>query len=288
MSFRGILHKYSEIHVAFEFGSTIFENVLVVIGGMTDGLLSVPFVPGLAHVLSPLDYSLIQLQMSSSFKGFGMSSLRDDVKEIKQLVEYLKSKEGGLRKRIIIMGHSTGSQDVIKYLLMYGSTVDAGIMQAPVSDREAFGTEIDPDELKKLNEHANYLVSNGKKSELLGSNYSKFVVDTPITAYRWCSLMIKGGDDDFFSSDLSSETLDSTFGQISKPFLIVYSEEDEFVPNSVDKPNLLNMWKTASNTKYWSDHSGFIKGASHAVPEEAAQQALYKMITDFLEEFRLL
>lgn len=285
--FPGILHKYSEAKVAFEFTPTKLPNAFIIIGGMTDGLLTVPYATGLPNVLEKFGYSVIQIQMSSSFKGYGMVSLKSDVEEIKQLIDYLKSREGGYKNKIVIMGHSTGSQDVIQYMLNYGDNIDGGIMQAGVSDREAAQNEILPDTLKRLNAYAENLVKSGKGDSILPSEYSLCMGGVAFTAYRWCSLMIKGGDDDYFSSDLPFDTFHNSFGRLNKPFLVAYSEEDEFVPDNVDKVALIRMFQSASNPKYWSRYSGLIKNASHGVSESEAQQYLFMMITGFMKEFNL-
>ncbi|CCK72244.1 uncharacterized protein KNAG_0J01630 [Huiozyma naganishii CBS 8797] len=286
-SFAGVLHKYNFNKVAFEFTPSALPNVLIVVGGMTDGLLTVPYVAKLPEVMEPLGYSVINSQLTSSFNGWGVASLRTDVEEMKELVDYLRSEEGGSRKKIVIMGHSTGSQDVIHYLLTYGDSVQGGILQASVSDREAFGTEVPKKTLKDLTARAKKLCEAGSSSQLLPAEYSKYVFGTPITAYRWCSLFALGGDDDYFSSDLSIEQIKQTFGRIDKPFLIAYSELDEFVPAPVDKAGLIRTRQSQSNPQVWSKASGLIKGAGHNVAQHSSQLYLFDMISQFFHEFNL-
>ncbi|SCU84638.1 LADA_0D02894g1_1 [Lachancea dasiensis] len=225
--------------------------------------------------------------MSSSFKGWGLSSLDKDTKEINQLVEYLRSPEGGSREKIVLFGHSTGSQDTIHYLLNYGDSVEGGIMQGSASDREGFSQSVDPAQWDRLNARAKSLVDNGQGAEILPSEYANLMMGTPITAYRWCSLALPGGDDDYFSSDLSPEILKTTFGKIQKPFLMAYSEFDQFVPDYVDKPKVLAKWAACSNPKFFSPHSGLIKGANHQVEQEDAREYLFGMVKRFLRELEL-
>ncbi|CCH59229.1 hypothetical protein TBLA_0B03910 [Henningerozyma blattae CBS 6284] len=285
--FKGVLHKYSKTHVAFELSPSGNKHVLVMIGGMTDGLLTVPYTVNLAKALAPLNFSVIQPQLTSSFKGFGISSLDRDIQELKELTKYLKSEEGGSREKIIIMGHSTGAQDVMHYLLHNPKHIDAGILQGSCSDREGLYETFDKDMLEKLNKKAIDMVQNGQKNDLLPSEYSKLMINTPLTAYRWCSLVLKGGDDDYFSSDLPIETLKNSFGKVNKPFLIAYSEEDEFVPESVNKLNLLKKWESISDSKYWSKNSGLVRGASHFVEKPDSQAHLFEMVIGFITEFSL-
>lgn len=284
MSYPGVLHEYSPDKVAFEFSPTGHKNTVLFIGGLDDGFLTVPYVPTVAKDLTQRDWSVIQIQMTSSFKGWGLSSLDQDIKEIRTLVEYLRSEKGGSRDKIVLFGHSTGSQDTIHYLLNYGDTVDGGILQASASDREAYTMTIGKDK-ERLDIGAREMVLKGEADQLLPLEYSKHVFNTPISAYRWCSLMLPGGDDDYFSSDLTSEVLEKTFGKISKPFLIAFSECDQYVPEEIDKAKLLRGWKECSNPSYWSKNSGLIKGASHKVDSDESQQFLCLMVNNFLDEF---
>lgn len=286
-SYRGTLHQYCNPQVAFELEPTGFKKVIIVIGGLTDGLLTVGFAPPLAEAVKELGYSVVHIQMTSSYKGWGTASLDSDVKEIKQLIDYLKCAKGGNREKVIILGRSTGSQDVIHYLLRHPETVDAGILEAAVSDREGLLDMFDPHVIGPLNKHAQKLVEDGKSNQLLGSEYAKFVFNTPITAYRWCSLMVPGGDDDYFSSDLTDKTIKGTFGKLTKPFLVLENENDEFVPKTVDKRALFQRWKSLSDPKFWSVNSGVLEGASHEVKEPEAQQRLNKIVVSFIKEFSL-
>jgi alpha-beta hydrolase superfamily lysophospholipase len=70
---------------------------------------------------------------SSSYKGWGTGSIKRDVEEIAKAVQYFRNlKPEG---KIVLFGHSTGSQDTMQYLLdMAGGNVpgiDGGVMQAP-------------------------------------------------------------------------------------------------------------------------------------------------------------
>ncbi|SCU95595.1 LAME_0F12706g1_1 [Lachancea meyersii CBS 8951] len=287
MSYPGILHTYKEGKVAFELAPTSLSKVVVLIGGLGDGLLTLSYIHKVAKELEPLGWSLLQIQMTSSFKGWGLSSLNNDIEEIKALVEYLRAPAGGSRDKIVLFGHSTGSQDTMHYLLHYGESVDGGIMQGSASDREGFAQFVDKAQWDQLNVRAKELVETGKQNDILPTEYSKVMSNTPITVYRWCSLALPGGDDDYFSSDLSEEQLKSTFGKIRRPFLMAYSEFDQFVPESVDKPKLLRKWESCSNPMYYSKYSGLIKGADHQVVQEDARSYMCDMVKNFLNEFDL-
>ncbi|CUS20414.1 LAQU0S01e06062g1_1 [Lachancea quebecensis] len=287
MSFSGVLHNYAPRKVAFEFNSTSYKKVVIFIGGLGDGLLTVPYVPKLAEELGQLGWSVIQIQFTSSFKGWGLTSLDQDASEIKELVDYLKSTKGGSRERIVLFGHSTGSQDTMHYLLKHSDTIDAGVLQASVSDREYFSQSVDKETWARLNATAKELVESGKKDEILPLEYAKVMSETPVTAYRWCSLALPGGDDDYFSSDIPDETLKTTFGRIKKPFLVAYSEQDQIVPAYVDKKKLLERWQACSGAKFWSKNSGLVNGANHQIEQAKSQDQLLSMVRGFLIEFEL-
>jgi hypothetical protein len=96
---------------AYEVGPYDAPNALVAIGGLGDGPHT---VPAMRRVAARIDgthggpaYSMFEIRMRSSFIGFGTSSLAEDVMHISCLVKYLR---GLGKKRIVLMGHSTGCQ----------------------------------------------------------------------------------------------------------------------------------------------------------------------------------
>ncbi|KAK9365365.1 hypothetical protein V1509DRAFT_633223 [Lipomyces kononenkoae] len=270
-AFSGTLHAYSTRLVAFEFGtstSTPHKNVLLFIGGLGDGLLTVPYVPQLAASIDSWGWSLVQLLISSSYRGWGAGDLARDASEIEEAVSYFSKLRGG---KVVLMGHSTGCQDTIYYLTRHTASLEnsklaAGILQAPVSDREAM-QHLFPDQYSELLEFAVSEANACRGQEFLPKRYSDLFFSTPITADRWVSLAKKLGDDDFFSSDIESEILKTTFGVISVPLLVLYSGSDEFVPGTVDKEQLISRWKAATSGNIWNSLSGVIKGGKHNLGE---------------------
>ena len=229
-----------ESHLPFEpFGSVIF------IGGLTDGFMSCPIVENLTPILMEKGYSLVQFIMTSSYRQYGTSSLKQDVSELVKLIEYLQSIRG--RKKIFLLGHSTGCQDIFWYLrdsirsehFVYGANV-----QAPVSDRD-FMNWHDPEGVKKILIEAEGKLREGRGDELLDNMVEKLV---PITAYRANSLFSRLGDDDFFSFDMSLEECKQKFHfptdggkkltnhPTFRSFNFSYSLQDEFVPDTEEEP----------------------------------------------------
>ncbi|KAI4674742.1 uncharacterized protein J4E84_010483 [Alternaria hordeiaustralica] len=261
----------AEFGVMAAAAAAAFFNALVFLGGLGSG-------PHTTHYLRPLNdalesaslkdgtdvqYSIWELRMRSSYTGFGHGSLEEDAEDLRELVEYLKEIE---KEKVVLIGSSTGEsvplkryalfrfllvadeQEGCQAIMAYATTlpapppVDGYIMQAPTSDRETAGLLMPQDLLSASLKHAEALIAKGEKKTIMPSSFIPPIITSPVTAYRWHSLISFEGDDDFFSSDLPVSTLQSTFGKLDKPTLILMSEKDEMVPSTVDKDALLKKW----------------------------------------------
>ncbi|KZZ95687.1 hypothetical protein AAP_01363 [Ascosphaera apis ARSEF 7405] len=305
--FNGILHRYgAEKLTAFEFktGDKPKPNTLIFIGGLTDGLGSVTLVDDIVEALEDTEWSVFTVLLSSSYKGFGTSTLDQDVKEIAQCVKYAlqykKETNGGKDGLVSIMGHSTGSQDVLHYIYTADSKailnrpqVDGAIMQSPVSDREAVlhlanGSSQVQEALEKLIAIAKQGTVTADGHEIILPNdlvdkLDMFPPCTPLTARRFLSLVspdspLKPEADDLFSSDLTEERLQETFGVVAErgtlrgSMLILYGGNDEYVPPTVDKEKLVSRWeaivkKSSPEKEIWDANSGIVPGATHAIDD---------------------
>ncbi|CCH42914.1 hypothetical protein BN7_2460 [Wickerhamomyces ciferrii] len=286
-SYSGKLHKYNERLTAFEFTSNPTDNVIIFIGGLGDGYLTVPYVPQLIKSL-PNNWSLFQVLISSSHQGWGTGSLDRDVDELKQFVDYLR---GLGKKKIVLLGHSTGTQDSFHYAIKQKSYgIDAIILQAPVSDREAaykkakkIGLDLD-----SYNKEAQEIFETEGADALLPKRFSNFLFNaSSLSAYRWLSLTIPNGDDDYYSTDLKDERLSQTFGKLTKPTLILYSGNDEFYPEGIQFENVLKRWESFTKPGIWSKYSLIIDGATHNIGEgskEGGVEVLIKQVNSFINE----
>lgn len=175
---------------AYEIGPPSARNAIIFAGGLGDGPHTVPYVLPLARHLDAFasDYSIFEIRMRSSFTGFGYSSLRNDAEDIESLVKYLRALG---REKIVLMGHSTGSQDCMQYALNSEHPVDGFILQGSVSDREAAAMFIDAEPLKNSIELTARMIADGQGDVFLRRDQVKDAFD-PITAYRWHSLVSKG------------------------------------------------------------------------------------------------
>ena len=269
-------------------GSKAKPNSLLFISGLSDGLCTVPYVDDLVASLEPGGWTVFSVLLSSSYSGGGISSLDKDVEEIAKCVEYVKTYKSGQSRdrtttsgKIVLMGHSTGSQDVLHYLHSPNPLtsrpeckrppVDGAVLQAPVSDRQALleainaGNENDsPETLKELYTD---LVKIAKTSADL--NKAEFLLplsrtkrvggwnDVPLSSKRFLSLASPDSpdspmEDDLFSSDLHDDRLQQTFGMIGsrgllkKSLLVIPGGADEFTPSWMDKEQLLQRWEAAT------------------------------------------
>lgn len=237
----------------------------------------------------------MQVTLSSSGIGWGTSDLDKDVEELGKLVEYLRSIRP--QGKVVLLGHSTGSQDTLHYLSSKRHKesrprLDGAILQAPASDREGLGDVISAEQLERSIKLAQELASCGKGQDLLPRD----AVDgmPPLTADRWLSLASPGpdhsGQDDMFSSDLSSERLKMTFGRVGEsrtPLMILFMGEDQYVPKSIDKKALVQKWidiATETGGEIFGQ-SGVVPGMDHA-GANASQDAkldLARRIASFVE-----
>jgi pimeloyl-ACP methyl ester carboxylesterase len=266
------------------------ENVIIWIGGLGDGILTVPYTRDLARAVPP-NWAVIDILLNSSYTGWGTSNLQKDVAEIAQCVHYLRH-TGGKTGQIVLMGHSTGCQDVMEYLTGRGHErrphVDGAIIQASVSDREAMNIMLPEQQIKTANELALSWVASGRAEDVLPSKATEGFFDSPVSAYRWLSLASPNhdGDDDYFSSDLPLEKLQRTFGKLpaSTVLCILYSGEDEYVPKQVDRKALVQKWidiVKAGTGRVDEERSGVVPGATHNLkgdPHDVVNELLNRVV----------
>ncbi|KAG7028929.1 SPAPB24D3.06c [Cucurbita argyrosperma subsp. argyrosperma] len=171
--FRGLLFKY---------GPKPIQQVIF-IGGLTDGFMATEYLEPLAIALDKEKWSLVQILLSSSYSGYGTSSLQQDAKELDQLVSYLINKEDS--EGVVLLGHSTGCQDIVYYMRTNAAcsrAVRGAILQAPVSDREYRATL---PETAAMIDLASTMINEGRGLDLMPREADP----SPITATRLCKAM---------------------------------------------------------------------------------------------------
>ncbi|KAF3081832.1 hypothetical protein TWF569_000849 [Orbilia oligospora] len=282
-SYPGILHHYTKDLTAFEFDSPALRssssngngggkpNTLLFIAGLGDNLLTVPYVSDLVKT----GWSVVQVLISSTANGWGTGTLTRDAKEIALCISYFKIQLS--RPKVVVLGHSTGCQDIMHYLCRLEVSqqahgqLDGAILQAPVSDREALAMMMGKETYERSWKHAQRLVKSGRGGDIMPAQITKEVFEAPCSAFRWYSLTSPNmdGEDDFFSSDIGEDILEGTFGAVvpaGTPLLVCYSGEDEFVPLTVDKEGLVEKWVRVCVRKGVNvdvKNSGVVKKATH-------------------------
>ncbi|KAG9230682.1 hypothetical protein BJ875DRAFT_487724 [Amylocarpus encephaloides] len=294
---RGVSHQYTSRLFAFEHTPqtplTPPQNLVIFVGGLFDGLHTVPYTSIVADALPPT-WTIAQAIISSSYTGWGTCSLQKDVKELSRCVAYFRKIKSG---KIVLMGHSTGCQDVLEYLTGEGresrAPIDGGIIQAAVSDREALGISHDAETLAESCVVAQRMVDDGDEDEMMSSTDIDGAFPCPVSAKRWLSLVSPNhdGDDDMFSSDLTDKQLMKTFGSLpaSTPLCILLSGDDEFFSSNLgmDQKAILERWVgivERGEGVVDVENSGVVEGATHNLlhnPEEVVE-GLVRRVVGFL------
>lgn len=251
----------TETLVTFEFAPAAVNkrHSILFIGGLGDGLATTSYLSDLEKALRPTEWSLFTLNLTSSYQAWGLGHLDRDTDEIAQCVHYIKDyKEAKFgRGKVVLMGHSTGSQCVLHYLYRpnpHTATpafdsdlqhikrlpIDGAIMQAPVSDRQAIHWVLhngiggrSPSEVRAIYERLEAMAKEAAPHDktfdtmlpLSMTSQIGYPANTPISCRRFLSLNSpetpsSPREDDLFSSDLTDEQLGKTFGMIKTQKLL--------------------------------------------------------------------
>ncbi|RAH71442.1 putative siderophore biosynthesis lipase/esterase [Aspergillus aculeatinus CBS 121060] len=318
----GMLHHYTESLVTFEYttGKVAQPHSLLFVGGLGDGIGTTSYVADMAKMMEKSDWSIFMLNLTSSYNSWGLGHLDRDTNEITKCLNYIrdyKTEKYGSPGKIVLMGHSTGSQCVLHYLYrpnpftvahpfdselehLQRMALDGAIMQAPVSDREAIQWVLHwgfngktPEQVRAVYDKAEALAREAVRDKdpkfdtVLPLDVTANIcygANVPISARRFLSLVSPDSpatpqEDDLFSSDLSDEHLQTTFGKIRDSgllrsrLMVMFSGADQAVPDWIDKEKLMARWRNAANhngeAEIWDDqHSFIIPNASHALSND--------------------
>ncbi|KAG9246927.1 hypothetical protein BJ878DRAFT_495105 [Calycina marina] len=256
----GILHHYTETLTTFEYtaGGVSKPHSFLFVGGLGDGLATTEYMADVVRALEPTPWSLFTLNLSSAYNQWGLGHLDRDTDEVAECLRYIQDykKSEFDDSKIVLMGHSTGSQVVLHYLYKpnpHTSTpawdpnlehvkrpvLDGAIMQAPVSDRHAIQLVMEegwlgktPAEVqavyRQLEAMAKDALRRKEPLDLIAplALTSQIGYGTVPLSFRRLSSLVsfsspqKPGEDDLFSSDLSDEQLAETFGNVQSQGLL--------------------------------------------------------------------
>lgn len=243
-------------------------NKLIFLSGLTDTIGVVPYLPRLANALDKIQFSLVQPVKGSDLGGFGTSSLEGDAQETAQLIEHLSTRAQHPRRgKLVVMGHSTGCQDVVALLSQERSLsrnggnpkihIDGGILQAPASDYDYFEANKTEADAKLLAE-SERLIAENRGDALLpregvapkpashdgrGVGNADAVLKPAFTAYRFQSLNGSRGDDDFFSYGLTDEQIyKALHPALARAPLLMLIGEKEYVREADAVNSCRRLW----------------------------------------------
>ncbi|OAV92387.1 hypothetical protein PTTG_27665 [Puccinia triticina 1-1 BBBD Race 1] len=302
----GLIHLYDQENrlTAFESGDLEARSTVIFIGGLGDGLCAVPYIDLLAAALEEVNFSLIQVLLSSSYAGFGFGSIEKDAQEIRKLLRYLRTIG---KSQFVLLGHSTGCQDIIKLFNTQNDSSNSNsldgvlaiILQAPVSDREYILDTLGEEAYQKSIQEAQKLVDAGQNNAAVPSEFSDMFSGgrCAISASRWLSLAKSLQDhpagEDFFSSDLPTELLTANLEPVAKngvAAMVLISGRDETMPSKVDKELLLKRLVEGLASSSDPDHehlkpiaeswSVILSGAGHQAEE--IKPEICTRIVDFI------
>jgi len=281
---QGILHRYTSKPCnlqAFESGTVDSGKVVIMLGGLTDGLIACDYVPDINELCTENGYSLIQPILRSSYCQFGTGTLNRDVEDMEELVKWLEQSRS--LESICLVGHSTGCQ--INTLFTKKSPLAAKVktivLQAPASDREAFTMEQTPEFISKLMQDSRAAKDKGQSDSIM---HVLFGI-APLTAERILDLFDKDGLDDMFSSDLKEKELQERLGHLGRfNTLFCISLADQYVPLGV-YPSLGPRLVAAAGD---GAHLLQIEGANHSISSEGEGKGKGEFIAkvkQMLQEF---
>ncbi|PLW48323.1 hypothetical protein PCASD_02856 [Puccinia coronata f. sp. avenae] len=283
MQYDGLLHMYEQENrlIAFESGDLHAPSTLVFIGGLGDGLYAVPYIHLLPPALQDINFSLTQVLLSSSYSGYGFTSLENDVHEIRQLLNI-----------------SAPSANLISscWAIPPAARISSN---SPVSDREYILDTLGEEAYKRSLKAAQDLVDAGEAGAAVPAEFSDMFSGgrCGISASRWLSLAQPLQDnptgEDFFSSDLPTDLLTRCLGPVAQrgiSSMVLISGRDETMPSNVDKERLLQRLIHALSTSSNPHHehlkpmaekwSTVLTGAGHQAEE--VKQELCTRIVDFI------
>ncbi|KAH9410955.1 hypothetical protein HK407_09g13680 [Ordospora pajunii] len=190
--------------------SNLVDSVvsIVYIGGLGSHMAVDAFTVSLEKYCSRNGYRFVIPQLRSH-PHFGLFTIDDDAEDLNGL---LMSLEGD----VVLVGNSTGCQDIIHYLKVFGnSNVKLAVLQGAVSDVEY--------EEHVMNDLGKYLHQARGMSKDAVMNYRGMY----IKAQRFMDLFCRYGKEDMFSSYLSDEFF-MDLNTMNTRILFVVSGKDEY------------------------------------------------------------
>lgn len=226
------------------------DRSLILIGGLGDNILSLPYVFLLNKYCEEKRIRLVIPQLRS-MPNFEINRIENDVEDLDLLINSIDG-------RIALLGHSTGCNDILLYLKKgFPERIHCAILQGPVSDPESMEREEIEEILKRIDESD----SKYKFFEIDGRSWLK---------ERFVSLYSIRGKEDLFSSYLEDSHF--SYWKNKLPILSILSGNDEYCHKQIP-----DKFKHAGDVH-------IIEDADHSISSEKSQDEFLKVVNQFLEK----
>lgn len=213
MRIQGSLLTYSVSGLlAYENGIESGRTV-VLVGGLGDRMLSLSYIQDFLGLCANHKIRLVIPELTS-YPNFQTVAIDQDIEDINDML-------GTIEGEIVLVGHSTGCQDILLYMEKYSNTNVKGIvLQGPVSDIECLPEQV-------LAQRSAHIADFGRTS-------SRFVeIDGVVwLKERFATLFTRRGKEDLFSSYLCDEDF-ARWRKVPARILSVVSENDEYCTRNV-------------------------------------------------------
>lgn len=253
---KGYIMVYSTSGLAAYDNGIESSRIIVLIGGLESRMMTLSYIRNFVDFCAEHGIRLVIPELTS-YPNFRVVPIDQDLDDINELL-------GMLEGDIVLIGQSTGCQDLLLYMEKYNSSKVKGlVLQAAVSDVEYF-----PDsEIQRRSELA----------ASFGETRSRFVeIDGAIwLKERFVSLYTKHGREDLFSSYLDDEAF-ARWGRISPKILSVVSENDEYCIHDI-RPKLKLMGDVHT-----------IKGGNHCLTTEEQRSEFVSVVLQFLKKLNFV
>lgn len=249
---KGSLLVYSTSGLAAYENETESDKTVVLVGGLGDRMMTLSYIQNFLDFCAEHKMRLVIPELTSH-PNFRTVSIEQDLEDIGDLLRVL---EGD----IILIGHSTGCQDILLYMEKYGcSKVKGLVLQGPVSDIEYLP---DPAMDRKLALIADFGRTDSRFVEIDGVIWLK---------ERFSTLFTKCGREDLFSSYLDDEAF-ARWKKIPARILSVVSESDEYC-----------LQDTCPKLELMGDVH-VIKGGRHCLDSEEHRSEFVSAVSLFLKK----
>lgn len=248
---KGSLFEYDyKGSIAYK-NDVISEKTIVFINGLGGNILSFAYNTRLNEYCIKHNISLVIPQLRS-MPNFQIAPIESDIEDLKNVLSTIKGS-------VVLMGHSTGCNDIILYLKDHLSDkIKGAVLQAPVSDPESTCRNTVKKNIDLIN----------------NSNQSNLYIELPNMGLwlkkRYLSLYSTYSKEDVFSSYLDDSVFSYWKDKIK--ILSVLSGADEFC-----KVDVSQKFKLMGDTI-------ILENSNHAASSKKSQKKLIEVLDQFLKD----